>query len=184
MAVVATPPQGPVRLPRTLSDTNAPHQPLLLSMEEQSAGDEVPAESALSLASVCASYAFAPAPGDLISPADWLGSPHLLAAASYPGALRVAGGGRGLSSAFTRLSCEQQLRVFAASLDKNGEVRARLPAVPSRRRTSWCVFVSFFLSFPSPFRAISLDRANTGRRAAESTPGYCGRYECSGAGPV
>jgi len=29
MAVVATPPQGPVRLPRTLSDTNAPHQPLL-----------------------------------------------------------------------------------------------------------------------------------------------------------
>lgn len=164
------------------SPTPMHHTNPFCSMEEQSAGDEVPAESALSLASVCASYAFAPAPGDLISPADWLGSPHLLAAASYPGALRVAGGGGGLT--FTRLSCEQQLRVFAAYLDKNGEVRARLPAVPSRRRTSWCVFVSFFLSFPSPFRAISLDRANTGRRAAESTPGYCGRYECGGAGPV
>ena len=147
MAVVATPPQGPVRLPRTLSDTNAPHQPLLLSMEEQSAGDEVPAESALSLASVCASYAFAPAPGDLISPADWLGSPHLLAAASYPGALRVAGGGRGLSSAFTRLSCEQQLGVFAASLDKNGEVSESALACCAQPPSDVMVCVCFLFPF-------------------------------------
>ena len=118
-------------------------------MEEQSAGDEVPAESALSLASVCATYAFAPAPGDLISPADWLGSPHLLAAASYPGALRVAGGGRGLSSAFTRLSCEQQLGVFAASLDKNGEVSESALACCAHGQPPSLFPLIFFLSFPS-----------------------------------